>query len=196
MRRASSPQPPELGPWADPVLGLLRDVLEALHEAARGSAARAFRTEHLDAPQLELLSSLLGQGDVEISVEVDRDYLVEASCFPGLWRVRALGPGSQPGALRLEVCDVPTVVHAAAEQGRPVRGLSRGYQTCRIACTGRRTWSARYSNALGEVVVDTLEEGDVPSSLRAGREDFQGSAARIEDMLEALSGGGGGGTHA
>jgi hypothetical protein len=187
MRCASFPQPPELGPWADPVLGLLRDVLEALHEAQRGSAARAFRTEHLDAPQLELLSSILGQGDVEVSVKVDREYLVEASCLPGLWCVRALGPGRQPGALLLEVCDVPAVVRAAAEQGGQVQGLSRGYQTCRIACTGRRVWSVQYSNALGEVVVDTLEAGDVPSSLCAGREDFEGSAARLGDMLEAFS---------
>jgi hydrogenase-1 operon protein HyaF len=66
----------------------------------------------------------------------------------------------------------------------PVRGVSRGYGTCHVALTERaRVWNVQYLNAMGAVVLDTLEVGDVPVALRAMPEDLQDSAARLETLL-------------
>lgn len=68
----------------------------------------------------------------------------------------------------------------------PVEMMSRGYGTCRITATARRhVWSVQYLNAMGTVILDTLEIGDVPVAARAAKEDFEDSAVRLREILEA-----------
>ncbi len=63
---------------------------------------------------------------------------------------------------------------------------ARGYGSCRVFSTGaRHVWSVQYSNASGEVVLDTLEIGDVPAAVLAAAEDFRDSAVRLRDIAAA-----------
>ena len=45
----------------------------------------------------------------------------------------------------------------------------------------------QYVNGLGKVILDTLEVGGVPVSVIAAREDFEDSAARLAEILEAFA---------
>lgn len=68
----------------------------------------------------------------------------------------------------------------------PVQVISSGYGTCRVTLTGRRrVWSVQYLNVMDTVILDTLEIGDVPVSVRAAAEDFEDSAVRLAEILEA-----------
>jgi hydrogenase-1 operon protein HyaF len=68
----------------------------------------------------------------------------------------------------------------------PVQAVSRGYGTCRVTLAGQRhVWSVQYLNAMDIIILDTLEVGDVPVSLCAADEDFQDSAERLGEILEA-----------
>ena len=63
---------------------------------------------------------------------------------------------------------------------------ARGYGSCRVQATGaRHVWSVQYSNAGDEVVLDTLEIGDVPAAVLAAAEDFRDSAARLREIAAA-----------
>jgi hydrogenase-1 operon protein HyaF len=67
----------------------------------------------------------------------------------------------------------------------PIVAESKGYGTCRVQLTGRRNvWSVQHMNAMGTVILDTIEIGDVPIALLAGEEDFEDSAERIRELLE------------
>ncbi len=68
----------------------------------------------------------------------------------------------------------------------PVALAAGGYGTCRVLATGaRHVWSVQYSNAAGEVVLDTLEIGDVPTAVLAAEEDFRDSAERLREIAAA-----------
>lgn len=68
----------------------------------------------------------------------------------------------------------------------PVQLFSRGYGTCRVLATGaRHVWSVQFTNAMDTVILDTLEIGDVPAVACAADEDFQDSAERLNEILEA-----------
>jgi hydrogenase-1 operon protein HyaF len=68
----------------------------------------------------------------------------------------------------------------------PVQAVSRGYGTCRVTATGRRhIWSVQFLNAMDTVILDTLEIGDVPVAVTAANEDFEDSAERLAEILEA-----------
>lgn len=66
----------------------------------------------------------------------------------------------------------------------PVVAESKGYGRCRVELTGHRNiWSVQFFNSSGALILDTLEVGDVPVSLKAGAEDFEDSAARLAHVL-------------
>ena len=63
---------------------------------------------------------------------------------------------------------------------------SGGFGDCRImATTVRHVWAVQFVNAMGHTILDTIEVGDVPGAACAGREDFEDSAERLADILEA-----------
>lgn len=63
-----------------------------------------------------------------------------------------------------------------------------GYGSCRIFATGlRHVWAVQYMNASGKVILDTLEVGGVPVAALAAREDFEDSARRLVEMMEAYA---------
>jgi hydrogenase-1 operon protein HyaF len=66
----------------------------------------------------------------------------------------------------------------------PVEAESRGYGRCRVALTGHHDiWSVQFFNAMGTVILDTLEVGDVPEALLAAAVDFEDSAVRLGELI-------------
>lgn len=67
----------------------------------------------------------------------------------------------------------------------PVAILSRGYGDCRITSTALpRIWWVRYHNAMGTLILNTLEVTDIPQVACAAPEDIRDSAARLEALLQ------------
>ncbi|HSN73076.1 MAG TPA: hydrogenase expression/formation protein [Steroidobacteraceae bacterium] len=65
---------------------------------------------------------------------------------------------------------------------------SGGYGSCRVFATGlKHVWAVQFLNSMGNVILDTLEVGDVPAAVRAAREDFEDSARRLTEILEAYA---------
>lgn len=75
-------------------------------------------------------------------------------------------------------------------QGRlgtgPVHLISRGYGSCRVVSSAvRNVWSVQYFNAMDTIILDTLEIGDTPSVACAAKVDFEDSAERLREIMEA-----------
>ena len=65
---------------------------------------------------------------------------------------------------------------------------SGGYGSSRVFATGlKHVWAVQYINSMGNVILDTLEIGGVPVSVLAAREDFEDSAERLGEILEAFT---------
>jgi hydrogenase-1 operon protein HyaF len=65
---------------------------------------------------------------------------------------------------------------------------SGGYGSSRVFATGlRHVWAVQYVNGMGNVILDTLEVGGVPVSVLAAKEDFQDSAERLAEILQAFT---------
>jgi len=64
--------------------------------------------------------------------------------------------------------------------------ISTGYGACRV-CSTRwpHVWSVQYFNSMEKIILDTLEIGAIPAAVRASQEDFQDSAERILEIIEA-----------
>lgn len=68
----------------------------------------------------------------------------------------------------------------------PIQLVSRGYGTCRVLATGiRNVWSVQFFNAMDTIILDTLEVGGVPTVAVAADEDFEDSAERLREIIEA-----------
>lgn len=68
----------------------------------------------------------------------------------------------------------------------PIQLVSRGYGTCRVLSTGiRNVWSVQFFNAMDTIILDTLEVGGVPTVAIAADEDFEDSAERLQEIMEA-----------
>nr|ABC17833.1 HupH [Bradyrhizobium sp. UPM1029] len=68
----------------------------------------------------------------------------------------------------------------------PIQLVSRGYGTCRVLSTGiRNVWSVQFVNAMDTIILDTLEVGGVPTVALAADEDFENSAERLQEIIEA-----------
>ncbi len=63
-----------------------------------------------------------------------------------------------------------------------------GYGSCRIFETGlRHVWAVQYLNSMDKVILDTLEIGGVPVAALAAREDFEDSARRLAEIVQAYA---------
>jgi len=81
--------------------------------------------------------------------------------------------------------------HAVADVGArpdPARDpLRRLRQLARVRDRPAHVWAVQYINSMGNVILDTLEIGGVPVSVLAAREDFEDSAERLGEILEAFT---------
>jgi hydrogenase-1 operon protein HyaF len=104
-------------------------------------------------------------------------------------RVAAFSPGDKAHVINFTLLpmsetDMAFLKHTLGSG--PVQMMSRGYGTCRVvATTVRNVWSVQYFNAMDVPILDSLEICDVPEAARAASEDFEDSAERLKEILEA-----------
>jgi len=88
----------------------------------------------------------------------------------------------------LPLTDVDAQVLTSVLGQIPLVIRSGGYGSTRVFATGlRHVWAVQYINGMGNVILDTLEVGGVPVAVLAAREDFEDSAGRLAEILEAFS---------
>lgn len=104
---------------------------------------------------------------------------------------RAYQSGDLPHVINLTLLphtyeDLALIEAGLGEGGVTV--LSRGYGNCRIDATATRAvWRVRYFNSADTLILDSFEICDVPEVACAAPEDIAESAARIADILDAIS---------
>jgi hydrogenase-1 operon protein HyaF len=88
----------------------------------------------------------------------------------------------------LPLTEVDAQVLTAVLGQIPLVIRSGGFGSCRVFATGlRHVWAVQYINNMGNVILDTLEVGGVPVAVLAAREDFEDSATRLAEILEAFT---------
>lgn len=86
----------------------------------------------------------------------------------------------------LPMTEADTAFLAAVLGQIPLTLISGGYGTSRVHATAlARVWAVQFLNSMGTVILDTLEIGDVPDSVRAADEDFLDSGERLGEILSA-----------
>ncbi|MCC8971106.1 hydrogenase expression/formation protein [Bradyrhizobium brasilense] len=104
-------------------------------------------------------------------------------------RARVWRSGMRAHVINLTLLPMSAVDMAFLQQSLgngPVQLIFRGYGTCRVQATGvRNVWSVQYFNSLDDVILDTVEVGDVPIVALAAEEDFEDSAERLQEIMEA-----------
>lgn len=147
------------------------DAPRALREAAAQRPGAELALEALSAPRgaMNVMSVLAETRDRALSWQPDvPNHVMNFTLFP------------------MTPADSAFLAKALGEVG--VRIASGGYGAARVIMTAvRHVWAVQYLNGLGDVILDTLEIGDVPDAVLASREDFEDSAARLGDMLEAYA---------
>lgn len=203
--------------------------------------------QDLDDTSRQMVSEVLGRGEVSGHMSEPQPLVIQESIFPGLWRIKS--PDVSDASEVLIVADVPPMMHLKArvaydsemvipenvqdtmnampvlaeirdrslshihqpkktnhiinftllpmsEQDmallRNVLGaghidlVSTGYGACRV-CSTRwpNVWSVQYFNSMEKIILDTLEIGEIPLAVRAAQEDFQDSAERLIEVIEA-----------
>jgi hydrogenase-1 operon protein HyaF len=100
-------------------------------------------------------------------------------------------PGSENHVINftlLPLTDVDAQVLTGVLGQVPLVIRSGGFGSSRVFATGlRHVWAVQYINGMGNVILDTLEVGGVPVSVLAAREDFQDSAERLGEILQAFA---------
>jgi hydrogenase-1 operon protein HyaF len=88
----------------------------------------------------------------------------------------------------LPITDVDAQVLTGVLGQVPLVIRSGGFGSSRVFATGlRHVWAVQYINGMGNVILDTLEVGGVPISVLAAREDFEDSAERLGEVLQAFN---------
>jgi hydrogenase-1 operon protein HyaF len=88
----------------------------------------------------------------------------------------------------LPITEVDTQLLTSVLGQVPLVIRSGGYGSSRVFATGlRHVWAVQYVNSMGNVILDTLEVGGVPVAVLAAREDFEDSAQRLAEILEAFT---------
>ena len=106
-------------------------------------------------------------------------------------RSHAYQPGQENHVINftlLPITEVDTQLLTSVLGQIPLVIRSGGYGSSRVFATGlRHVWAVQYINSMGNVILDTLEIGGVPVSVLAAREDFEDSAERLGEILEAFT---------
>ncbi|MET4072185.1 hydrogenase-1 operon protein HyaF [Bradyrhizobium sp. S3.2.6] len=104
-------------------------------------------------------------------------------------RARAWRPGIRSQIINFTLLPMSPVDMSFLQdtiRNGPIQLVSRGYGTCRALSTGiRNVWSVQFFNAMDTIILDTLEVGGVPTVALAADEDFEDSAERLQEIIEA-----------
>lgn len=106
-------------------------------------------------------------------------------------RAAAYRPGAENHVINftlLPLTEVDADVLTSVLGQVPLVIRSGGYGSSRVFATGlRNVWAVQYVNGMGSVILDTLEIGGVPVAVLAAKEDFQDSAERLAEILQAFA---------
>ncbi len=106
-------------------------------------------------------------------------------------RSREYRPGAENHVINftlLPLTDVDAQVLTTVLGQVPLVIRSGGFGSSRVFATGlRHVWAVQFINGMGNVILDTLEIGGVPISVLAAREDFEDSAERLDEILQAFN---------
>ena len=106
-------------------------------------------------------------------------------------RSRAYQPGAENHVINftlLPITEVDTEVLTSVLGQIPLVIRSGGYGSSRVFATGlRHVWAVQYITPMGNVIPDTLDGGGAPVAALAAREDFEDSAERLGEILEAFT---------
>lgn len=104
-------------------------------------------------------------------------------------RAQAWQPGVRPQIINFTLLPMSPVDMSFLQEtirNGPIQLVSRGYGSCRVLSTGiRNVWSVQFFNAMDTIILDTLEVGGVPTAALAADEDFEDSAERLQEIIEA-----------
>jgi hydrogenase-1 operon protein HyaF len=106
-------------------------------------------------------------------------------------RSSAYRPGAENHVINftlLPLTDVDAEVLTGVLGQVPLVIKSGGFGSSRVFATAlRHVWAVQYINGMDNVILDTLEVGGVPVAVLAAREDFQDSAERLGEILQAFN---------
>jgi hydrogenase-1 operon protein HyaF len=106
-------------------------------------------------------------------------------------RSAAYVPGEESHIINftlLPITEVDAEVMTTVLGQIPLVVKSGGYGSSRVYGTGlRHVWAVQYINSMGAVILDTLEIGGVPVAVMAAREDFEDSAERLDEIMQAFT---------
>jgi len=164
-------------------LGLAEDTdgAPAAHWVEVADAPRALREAAAARPRDDIPFDALTPPRDAMNV---MGVLAEIRARAAAWR-----PGTQNHVLNFTLfpmtqADTAFLAKVLGEAG--VRVSSGGYGAARVIMTAlRNVWAVQYLNGLGAVILDTIEVGDVPASVLASVQDFEDSAARLDEIRQA-----------
>lgn len=158
----------------------------------REAASGEVRSLHLEVGPVPHVAVAANSGGTQTDLSIGRPPEGAMNVVPVLAELRHRSQTWQSGqsnhvmSLTLLPMTEPDMAFLEAQLGRgPVRGESKGFSRCRVELTGvRNIWSVQHFNAMGRLILDTLEVGGVPSALVASGHDFEDSATRLGEWLE------------
>jgi len=101
----------------------------------------------LDGAVLDILNQVLGEGEVSIKLQGEREIRIQESLFAGVWRVQQLDGEGRPHRDEIEACSIPGVVRevaASAATGLRAVEIPVGAMNSPALLTEIRAWMHRY----------------------------------------------------
>jgi hydrogenase-1 operon protein HyaF len=101
----------------------------------------------LDGAALDVLNQVLGEGEVSIKLQGEREVRIQESLFAGVWRVQRLDGDGRVQGDEIEACSIPDVVReVAAGTATGLRTVAppAGAMNSPALLTEIREWMRRY----------------------------------------------------
>jgi len=161
-----------------------------------GSSADGATTEWIEVGAVPQPILTVSAEEPRASIDIPKQMPQGAmNALPLLVELQERSSSYQPGRENhiinftlLPITEVDTQVLTAVLGQVPLVIRTGGYGSSRVFATGlRNVWAVQYINSMGNVILDTLEVGGVPVSVLAAREDFDDSATRLAEILEAFT---------
>lgn len=89
--------------------------LETLYETGE-PAAIDIKTLPMAAGEFESFRQMLGQGEVDFTLELDGQSRIRETAFPGVWWIQHRDPEGQVVAEHIEIDHVPALLRARADE--------------------------------------------------------------------------------
>lgn len=157
------------------------------------SAVRADAPECLIIADVPPMLRFQAHQSIDPTMHIDQESEGVMNALPVLAEIRDRVKGFVPGGNNhvinftlLPMSEADMALMRKTLGAGHVDMVSKGYGKCRV-CSTRwpNVWSVQFFNAMDTIILDSLEVGDIPVSVRAAGDDFVDSGARILDVIEA-----------